>query len=197
VTVRGYTSRPLVETDLNITLTAAQQAACELLLEPAEAWIEQHTGYVWADTAAVVDEQYALEGPVLYLARRPVASVQAVRVRAHSIGATDTLLAAGAGGGYELADAQRGVLLVNSAYVGDLVKVSYTPLVPVHPLVRAAATRLVGFWLRPALDGVGGDVQEYSVGAELSVVFKQGGRALGVPDEVVAMLAGLRALVFA
>lgn len=184
--IKGYSDVAAVELHLNRTLTAAQEARAYSLLEAAEAFIDSESGAAWLVTSPVANEQHILDGPLLYLANKPITAVSSLSVRSPYVGSEWTALTAGSG--YEVLDATRGLLHLSSGYAGWLVRVTYTLASPVHPLIREAATQLVAFWLRPALDGVTSDVESYSVGQELTVKFRSGKQTLGVPDEVVALV---------
>lgn len=165
----------------------------------------------WPAGTGAVDVVYDLSWyPPLSvrLTVRPVASVSAVSVRTSAPGSVPQPLVAGTQ--YELLDPDTGLLSVASGYAGWLVLVDYTPAVPVDPRVELAATKLVAAWMRPALEGVNasttGGATSYQVGdVRVSYGQPQAGSVaatatsgvLGIPDEALAPLAGLRRMVFA
>jgi hypothetical protein len=226
----GYTTVDRVEHSLNpLTFTDAQRAECSLLIPVAEQWIDDKTGRVWGTVSAVAAESYVVraapwtEGssPVdvvydlswyppatLQLRTRPVASIQSVSVRTSAIGST--LQALTAGTQYELLDAEQGLLNVANGYGGWLALVSYTPAVSVPPRIELAATKLVAYWMRGSLTGIGalsasgGAATSYQVGdvrisygsptaSSIASTAERG--LLGIPDDVIALLP--RPLVFA
>lgn len=169
------------------------------------------TAPTWPRGAGAVDVVYDLSWypPLAIRLRvRPVAAVTAVAVRTTAPASVPQALTAGTQ--YELLDATAGLLTVPNGYGGWLLLVDYTPAVPVDPRVELAATKLCAAWMRPALDGVAastsggatsykvGDVSvSYGAAPAGSVAAAATAGVLGVPDEALAPLAGLRRVVFA
>ena len=165
----------------------------------------------WLRGAGAVDVVYDLSfyPPLtVRLRTRPVASVEAVSVRTTAVGSTPLALVAGTQ--YELLDAEQGLLSVANGYGGWVAQVDYTPAVPVDPRVELAATKLCAAWMRPSLEGASGSVSggatSYQVGdvrvsygapAAGSVTATATAGVLGIPDEAIAPLAGLRRVVLA
>lgn len=209
--------------------TDAQAAECADLIDAAEDWLDRWPGGPWATTTAITGERHLahaasnpatgltagaglIGGPVtpgasaavrLYV--RPVDSIEEVRLRAPSVGATSAVLVDGQQ--YELLDAANGVLLVSAAD-GLLVEVDYTPAASAPPVIRRAATELVAAWLQPSMGGLtlgsGAELQSYSVGQEVQVRFNSrttqshDGQTLLIPDLVMTLLESLGPqLVFA
>lgn len=163
-----------------------------------------------ASSVDVITELGSYPPVSVRLLRRPVASVSAVSVRSRAIGSTPTVLTAGTQ--YELLDAGRGVLSVAAGYGGWLALVTYTPAVVVPPRVELCATKLCAYWMAPLLTGTGvvtsggsnavsyqvGDVRiSYGSPTASSIATTAGRGVLGIPDECVALLDGMGALVFA
>lgn len=196
----ALTSVEQVAEYLGRELTGAQNAQLEALLPAVEAWITSRTGRTWGDDTPITGETHTLTGPLLWLTHAPVASVQSVSVRPPAtVGATSTTLVATAD--YELLGPAHGLLVLSPGYAGWRVTVAYTPALPLDSRIALAATMLAAAWARPTLDGVSGDVKQYTIGQELSVTFRDpaDGTVRGVPDDVVALVdsCGRRAPVFA
>lgn len=176
-----------VELLLDRSLTDDQQAACDAAIVAASAWIDGRGG-PWATSDPVTAEPHRLtDDPALCLYRAPVTSITAITVRTRDVGATSTTLTAGTD--YELRDAARGVVWL-PGYAGHLASVSYVPAVPLDVRIARACALVVAQWLRPALDGVTGDIKSYSQGQELSVTFRDPATfaVRGVPDEAVTLV---------
>lgn len=207
---RGYSSLGLVQDELGVALTVAQQAQVDGLVTEVEAVIDRATGRAWLTASPVADELHAPSGPVVYLKKTPVAAVSAVATRSSAAGAAWTALVAGTG--YELIDPANGVLVlsgygaadvvVNTAYsASDLVRVTYThtsPL-PVPADVQGVATRMVANRMRGRLDPSMIGVKSVSVGqGDLAVTYRDGGGdGPGLCDEDAAILRSYRGLVWA
>jgi len=185
-----YTTVPDVARHLGRTLTSAQEAEAAALIPAATAWINGRLGGVWPQTAAQTDEYHLVEGPLVFLRYRPVASLASVSVRGPWPGTTATALVANTE--YELLDATRGILRV-SVDPGYEIRVTYTPnATAADPRLKLAARHLVAFWLRPLVEGVTGDIKSYSIGEELQVTYRDdAGTIRGVPSEVVALVDGV------
>lgn len=196
---KGYTTVARVASHLGATLSADQQAEAAMLIDAAEAWIDQRAAQcgapfgVWGSTIGTlptVTETHAITGRFLFL-NTPAASITSVTVRPPYIGAaSSTLLAAST---YELLDAPSGTLWMSGAYVGWYATVTFVPAAAARPVpatIGLAATKLVAFWLRPALGEAGGDIKSYSVGQELQVTYRDpsSGGVRGVPDDVVTLV---------
>lgn len=185
----AYTDAAAVALHLGRTLTVDQEAQVDVLVPPAQRWIDKRANRSWELTTPITGEAHTLYGPCLYLKQAPVASVEAVRVRSLTPGATARTLTAGVD--YELLDATDGLLLIGTYYTVDYrAGVDYTPNVPLDERIALAATMLVAAWLRPALDGITGDIKSYSQGQELSVTFRDPatGAVRGIPDDVVTLV---------
>jgi hypothetical protein len=185
----AYTDADTVALHLGRTLTVDQEAQVDALVPAATAWIDARTNRSWELTAPITGEAHALYGPCLYLKQAPVASVEAVSVRSLTPGATARTLTAGVD--YELLDAATGLVLIGTYYTVDYrASVDYTPAVPLDGRIALAATMLVAAWLRPALDGITGDIQSYRIGQDLQVTYRDPGTGTvrGVPDDVVTLV---------
>jgi hypothetical protein len=191
----AYTSVAAVGTALGQDLSGFASQRANQLLGAADRFIDGRSGRApggWATTAPVTGELHQLYGRGFYLRHAPVAAVTSLEVRPPLAGSS---WAARAAGEYELLDAAQGQVLLaaGAAYAGWWARAAYTPgaaLATADPRIVEAATQLVAHWLRPTLDGVGGDVKSYSVGQELSVTFRDPGTGtvLGVPAEIVALI---------
>lgn len=191
-----YCTAAEVAAHLGKTFTAAQTTEANLLIPAATAWINDRTGRSWPQTSAITDERHTVEGTLLYLSHAPIASVASVKVRPPTIGASDTTLTLASG--YEVVDTALGLLRLSSSYLGWTAKVSYTPAVALDSRLSLAAKKLVAFWMRPLLEGLSGDIVEYSVGQELRVKFANPASALGVPPDVAGLVDSINPqMVFA
>lgn len=183
----AYTDVAAVQLYLGRTLSDDQQAQVDALIPAAQSWIDARSGHAWDVSAPIADETHYLYGPQVSLDLAPVAAVTSVKVRDTCVGATDTTLTVNEG--YEVRSLTGGTLYL-PGYTGWLAKVSYTPAVPLDARIGLAATMLVAAWLRPALDGITGDVQSYRIGQDLQVTYSDPatGAVRGVPDDVVALV---------
>jgi len=188
-----------VERHLGTELSAAQLMEADALCLAADAWILATYGI--SDTAGPVTEQHYDLAPVIFLNRRPIASVTSVSLRS---GITATPVALVAGTDYEIADLALGAISLPGYRWGwprnygyDRATVVYTPDASVSPAVELAATMLVCHWLRRQTEGVVPGVQSYSVGQELSVTYSDLATAHGVPAEVTRLLAPVARIAFA
>lgn len=209
---KGYTSAVLVADELGRSLTAAQLAQVDGLVEEAEAYVDRVTGRAWLVASPATSELHALVGPYVYLKRTPVASVTAVTIRSGAIGAAETALDAGTG--YELLDPATGLLSLSSYPLADpvvnggafapgaLVKVTYTytdPL-PVPADIRGVTTRMVANRMRGRVDPSMSGVKSVSVGqGDLAIDYadENAGAGPGVSDDDMLILKSYRGLVFA
>lgn len=204
----AYTDVARLAQHLGRTLTADQIIEAGRLITAAQAWIDGRTGTPWEQVAPVI-ERHTLSGPQVQLRQRPVLTVDGVTLRSLTLNAVpETLLP---GSGYELIDPTLGVVLILPGYAGYgygyggaaawLATITYTPNVVLDARIALAATQLVAYWLRPALEGIAGDIKSYSVGQELQVTFRDpaDGSVRGIPDDVVALVDSARTpeLVFA
>ena len=180
---RGYTTVDTVASVAGLTLTGAQISLVDqVLIEAAEAWIEERTGRTWL-TGIITSEPHYGAGPNLYLRTTPVTSIQAVTARYSLSDTPDTALVAGTT--YEARDLARGWLVLGTTY--DRVLVSYTPAATVPARIQLAASLLVAHWLQPAMNGLMGGVESYSVG-DLSVKLSAEMVKAGVPSEVLRLI---------
>ena len=201
----GYTTLQRVERRSGKSLTGGLAAECVELIEAAERWIDERTGKTWIYGGGSVTEQHRPYGREIVLRKTPVVSITSITARSLSANYEPTPLDPEQ---YELIDPENGKIVL-SAYADDwwwarelygrrrLFTVVYVPQTQaeVDPRVSLLATDLVVFWLSPRLGGVplaGGDIKSYSVGSDLSVTFRDGGKTLGIPEHLVAKLEGLR-----
>ena len=191
---------------LGVDLTGLQLIQVDRLLPAADQWIARYTGRAFGLDAPLTGERHTPMGGLVFLRNRPVASVQAVRLRSWYIGATSEALVPSVS--YELVDGEAGVLAVSSHAVGNLLEVDYTPGQTVPGDVAHAATVLVASWLRPTIDAErgasAGAIKSYAIGSELNVTYDTSATASsssatgGVPDDVLTLLAPYRqGMVFA
>jgi hypothetical protein len=203
--VLGYTTPERVQQRAGRALTSAELEEVVKLIEAAESWITSRTGRVWPTgvAGATVTEYQTINSRKVYLRVRPVQAVTTVAIRPARVGAQEEILTAG--DQYELLDAAKGILLLNIGCWryrgGNILRVVYSPAAgTLDPRVALATTDLVLFWMQPILQGlpVGGNIQSYRVGDDLSVTFRDGsGTVRGVPDTIVAAVDSLRGMIFA
>lgn len=183
----AYTDADAVALHLNRTLTVDQEAQVDALVPAATAWIDARTNRSWDLTAPITGEAHTLYGPCLYLKQAPVASVEAVRVRSLTPGATARTLTAGVD--YELLDAATGLVLIGTYYAVDYrASVDYTPNVPLDGRIALAATMLVAAWLTAALSGGRGSIKRRTLGDVTVEYAAQPATAYGVPEDVAALV---------
>lgn len=182
---------------LGVDLTGLQLTQVDRLLPAADAFITRYCGRSFGLATALTGERHTVMGGLVFLLNRPVASVQAVRVRSWGIGATTEALVAASS--YELVDGNAGILAVSCNAVGQLLEVDYTPGQTTPGDVTLAATMLVAHWLRPHLveDGITPDVKRYTVGQDLTVEYRDDAASGVAPVAVTALLATYRVAVFA
>lgn len=174
---KGYTSAAAVGAYLGRTLTSAQITQATALLAAAEQVVDSIANTTWL-TGQVVAEQYNLvnRGTRLYLAQKPVTSVEAVIIRSYRPNDAGVLLNQ-ASGDYELLDPLAGLLVLSGTYSnsasfstygdsggsaiyseggtllhhgqfsGQVALVSYTPVQVVPPAISLATSMLAAFWI--------------------------------------------------
>lgn len=196
----GYTTYQAVEGYLGITLTVGQRAVATGVIEAATTWIDRHTAQSWQAISPVADERCELlpqtgGGLRVYVKRRPVVAVTAVKTRSLLADATVTTLTSG---DWELLDAAAGLLLIAGWTSGDAVAlVSYTHSQTSAPNdVQLACQMIAGSWLTSALRPDSAGVQSISVGQnDLAVTYAA--NAHSVPAEALQILAQYRRVVIA
>jgi hypothetical protein len=203
-----YSSTQQVADYLGTDLTGLQSIEADRLLLAAESWIDGRTGRTWGVTASTTETQ-TIAGQALYLRITPVASVTSVSIRSTYVNAAWSAVS------YELLDAAQGLVLLPWGYAGWLAQVVYVPAQTVDPRVSLAATKLTAHWLQPTITGeavaAGGStsaVKSYAIGSELNVTYDTATSTTttttststtlkGIPDDVVALVDGLREWVLA
>ncbi len=191
---KGYTTQAGLAAFLGRPLTTTEQAQADAAIAATEAYIDRVTGRSWMDPTPTLGESYPVFGPKLYLKRRPVLTVTALRVACCPTETQQPLTV----DQFTLVDAARGLVWV-SAYTG-YAWVDYTHQGPPLPADLAyAANLLATAWTGAGgatADGLGGDVVSYMVGQELTVtrgdrIAASAGLPVGAaPPEVDAILAG-------
>lgn len=191
----AYTDAARIAAYLGLTLTGAQQTQAGVMADAATAWIERYTGKSWQVASPVTDERYEIQGDRVYLARRPVLAVSAVKTRTYYPDLGVTTLSEGQ---YELLDAENGLLMIQGWSVsGMLALVTYTHAMTTAPAdVRLAATMIASAWLSPALAPSTNGLSSVSVGQnDVSVKFSE--RRGDVPAEALSILKPYRSIVIA
>jgi len=193
--VVSYTDASQIANYLGVTLTGAQQTQAGVLADAATAWIDRYTGRSWQATSPVTDELHTVQGDTVYLNRRPVLAVSAVKTRAVYADAPLTTLAVSE---WELLDAPNGVLrILGWAGTGSLATVTYTHSATDAPDdVQLAAAMIAASWLsqtlRPSTDGI----ESLAVGQN-DIAIKFSASRGNVPKEALSILAGYRSIVIA
>ncbi len=146
MTAKGYatvTTTGQVAAWYGSTLSAEQAVQAAAWLEAAEGAIDAATQHPYL-TGAVVGERHTLDGPLLYLRQRPVASVTSVTgyQRASMTGTALTLTEQ-----YEEDDLAQGRLYLPVWRMYAYVLVSYTPVATVPAAVSEATAALLADWL--------------------------------------------------
>lgn len=190
-----YTDASLIAGYLGVTLTADQQTQAGRLADAATAWIDRHTGDTWQTASPVTDETHEIIGDVVYLDRRPVASVTSVKTRQAFADAALTTLGTSQ---WELLDAANGKLLIlGFATPGLLAVVSYTHTQADPPDdVLLAATMIAAGWMGQALRPNTQGVDSVNVGqGDIQVKFSA--TRGNVPQEALSILNAYRRVVIA
>jgi hypothetical protein len=208
-TPKGYTTVQLVAEELGDAIDISQMIdQCNTLIAQAEAFIDRYTARAWAVVSPIVDELHTVTGRYLYLKSAPVTAITSLSIRTDAVGALDAPLVAGTA--YELIDAANGIVLLSSAghpygydvvvnttdYARYIAKVSYTTTSPVPGDIQRAATLLVAQWFQGRLNSDARGVQSYSVGSSGDTFGVTFGKQ-NVPDDVMRLLGGRRAVLFA
>lgn len=123
------------------------------LIEAAEQWIDAYTGRSWLDggtLGAITAERYQIENGRVWLKRRPITAVSAVRYG--GLFATAVLLTVTTD---YVVDATRGLVTLK-AYVRGEVSVDYTAPQTVPTDIAEAAGQIVAGWLTAIPAQVGG-----------------------------------------
>jgi hypothetical protein len=210
VAARGYTTVALVQATLAQSLTAPQLDRCAALIEAAEHEVDRETGKMWLTTSPVSGELHTVNGPVVYLEHRPVATVTSVQIRPASVGQTQATLSAGTD--YELIDAENGILLlsgyayprdiiINTEYTdqnGFLLTVSYTHTLVLDPAIQKITTDLVATWMTGTLGSDLASVQSFEVPDLVSVTYRDdAASSLSVPPDILRRLRVFEKVLFA
>lgn len=200
----SYTDSQHIEGYLQRSLTTTETVLAADLIPAASEWIDNYTGRGYGPVT-VIGEQHGVEGPFVYLTRRPVVAITNMVARSITVGAP--LITLNVGVDYELLDAQHGALsLMNwwdlfmwgqrdmvrdmvGSHMGKLLSIDYSVSAAVPPTVQQAATALVAHWLRDP------DAQHYS-SVNLGGVSVSFAASFGVPEIVKSLLSTKRRLVF-
>lgn len=144
---KGYCTVEDVADLLALTLTAAQEAQCQALVERAERYIDEETGRGWL-VGAQTNEAHYVDSQNIWLKYAPVASVASVVARS-GLGESETTLTANED--YEVTDLNQGHIRL--VYPGDYdrVRVTYTPVDTVPADLVQACIEIAAAWLTPTL----------------------------------------------
>jgi hypothetical protein len=191
MSAKGYITTAHVEAFLQKTLTAAQNAQCEVLLEPAETHVDNYCKRAWLTGVQTAEPHYR-PGHHLYLDYPPVETVTSITGRSGMGAAEETLTV---NEDYEVRDLTAGLvyLVYPSSY--DRIRVTYTPVATVPADIQQACIELVAHWLRPALMPDSHGVQSFQL-PDLSVTYRTYA-AEAIPLTVQTLLAPYRFLVTA
>lgn len=177
--------------------TDAELGLLPQLVSAASEWIDQYTGRSYAPQV-IVNETQRIYGPILYLRQKPVASIQAVRMRLPYAGAATWSLVSPTG--YELLDPAAGKVTVgwqiqfpsdiqDTSWYNYLIEFDYTVSAAVPARVTQAAARLAAYWLSAP------DADRYQSMSVDGVSVTRRTDKTPIPPEILAMLP--RKLVFA
>lgn len=151
-----YCSVTDVENVLQRDPTSAELTLLPGLVATASEWIDQYTGRSYAPQS-LINETQRIYGPLIYLRQKPVASIQAVRMRLPYAGAATWALTSPTG--YELLDPAAGRMTVgwqiqfpsdiqDTSWYNYLLEVDYTVSAAVPARVTQAAAMLAAHWLQ-------------------------------------------------
>lgn len=192
--IKGYCTAEEVADFLGREFTAAQWAQCEKLIERAENFIDNYTGWGWL-MGARTDEAHYLTGAAnrfIFLRYAPVSSVSAITGRT-APGETETTLTAN--DDYEVRDLESGqILLISGGY--DRVLVDYTPVSTVPGDLEQAIIELVSTWLGPQLQPGSYGLDSFSL-PDLTVKFSRAHVQEAIPPTVESVLDRYRYRVHA
>jgi hypothetical protein len=167
MSAKGYITTAQVEAFLQKTLTAAQLAQCETLLESAETHVDNYCKRAWL-TGVQTNETHYHPGHHLYLDCPPVQTVTSITGRS-GMGATEETLTVDQD--YELRDSAAGLIYLVYPGSYDRIRVTYTPVATVPADIKQACIELVAHWLRPALMPDSYGVQSFQL-PDLSVTYR-------------------------
>lgn len=147
--MKGYCRVGDVAQFLGVTLTEAQEARVESLIEAAEADMDREMNRAFL-TGTISNELHDSRRRI-YLANPPVASLTSVegRVVNDPAEAWETLVVAD---DYELVNATTGEVLVAAFYSYAILRVTYVPVDTVPADIREACVELVAARVQPTLN---------------------------------------------
>lgn len=183
---KGYCTVDDVADFLGQTLTSAQQASAERLIEQAEGMVDESTARAWL-TGAKTDEAYFQAGyrlGNLFLRYAPVASVTTVKGRS-GLGVAETTLTVDVD--YEVRDLDDGLVWLVYPGTYDRIRVTYTPVATVPGPITKATAELVGAWMQPSLRPETYGLASYSL-PDLSVQFAREMADRSIPPTVQSIL---------
>jgi hypothetical protein len=183
-----YTTADDVASLLSRSLSPAQEAVVDRVIDAAEVWVDQTTGKVYGVNAAATQRFFRNAGPLLRLKNVPLVSIQGVWTRTSFTSAEAALDPTS----YEIQDADLGLVYVSTLEGNSesypIVRVAYTAGNPVPPNIKLGTEYLCLHWLRPLLQDELPGVANFSLGGEESISYSQLVQDFGVPSEVYAML---------
>lgn len=205
---RGYATPADVAAELGgAVFSPEEEALADARIAAVELLLDKELGRTWLEPSPVLAEQQRLYGRHVYLGRRPVLSVEAVRVRPDWPGAPAA--AATAGESYELLDGAAGLLLLGYWYkTGTWVSVDYTHAGATGPVpaditlfTAKAAAHFMATVRQGGLGPLGelsSELKALAVGSgDLSLTFRDAAAGFAVPAELWTLVAGYRRVAFA
>lgn len=185
MTTKGYVTVEGVESFLQMTLTAAQQAECERLIPAVEKFVDKYCGRAWLTGAVLLEAHWNPSG-FLWLGNPPVASVEAVMGRM-GLGSEEAALVGDED--YEVIDLGEGLIRLVFPRTWDRVRVSYTPVDVLPEDLGQACVELVVAWMQPGLRPDSYGLDSYSL-PDLTVRFSRAHVQSAMPPAVREILDG-------
>lgn len=170
--VTDYCTVADVESELGVSFDGDQTARAETLITAASAFVDTYCGRTFAETDPITEERHQLYAPRVFLSTTPVASVEAVRLRAPYLNQTYRTLTVTTE--YELVNPTTGEVRLGCRPYGAEVAVDYTPDQSVPADLSDAVVQMVAARMAGEISG-GNDlpdgIKRYEVGNELQVEF--------------------------
>lgn len=181
--MKGYCAAADVAAYMGRTFTPGQTALCEQIIGATENWIDNHTQHAWLESGTQTLTAYSPRNPFITLPKAPIATLDVVTNYISPYYTTGTVLVDGVN--YWLIDPRDGRISF-PGYQGTYKLVfEYTPNAdPTPPDEVVLATLIIAasrMQVMPVFfEGVDPSIiQEYTVGGELQVVFRNTNTTIG------------------
>ncbi len=165
---KGYCTDSDVAGYLALTFTAGQMAQADLLIEQAEAYMDNQTSRGWL-MGAQTDEEHYDPRHNLFLQYAPVTSVTTITGRS-ALGESEAALTEDVD--YEVRDLTTGHVYLVTPFDYDRIQVDYTPVATVPDDLKLACVEIVAAWLRPHLNPGSFGLDSYSL-PDMTVKFSR------------------------